>query len=59
MKELAKLYEFPASPVFQGDLIKVAVREPSTAEPLEGFLAELAISLWLLRQEPRALAWSA
>ena len=59
MNEFAKVHEFPVSPVFPGDLIKVALLGPSADEPLEGFLAEIAISLWLLRQEPRALAWSA
>ena len=59
MKEYAQVHEFPASPAFTGDLLKVDVSGPSTDESLEGFLAELAISLWLLRQEPRGLARSA
>jgi hypothetical protein len=59
MSELAKVHEFPGDSVFPEDLIKVAVLGPTSGEPLDGFLAEIAISLWLLRQEPRTLAWSA
>ena len=56
MSELAKVHEFPVSPALPENLIKVAFLGPSDDDPLEDFLAELALSLWHLRQEPRALS---
>jgi hypothetical protein len=60
MKRPAKLHMFPSSDggdpnALPHEAIKVAVVQPLTEEAMDAFLADLALSLWLLRQEPRAL----
>lgn len=60
MKTPAKLHVFPSSAggdpnALPQDAIKVAVVQPLTEDAMDAFLADLALSLWLLRQEPKAL----
>jgi hypothetical protein len=60
MKTPAKIHVVPSSDVgdpsaLPQDAIKVAVVQPLTEESMDAFLVDLALSLWLLRQEPKAL----
>jgi hypothetical protein len=60
MKTPGKLHMFPSSDgrdpnALPQDAIKVTVVQPLTQEASDAFLADLALSLWLLRQEPKAL----
>ena len=60
MKTPAKLHVFPYTEggdpnALPQNAIKVAVVQPLTEEAMDAFLADLGLSLWLLRQEPKAL----
>ncbi len=61
MKTPAKLHVFPSTVkggdpnALPRDAIKVAVVQPLKGEAMDEFLADLALSLWLLRQESKAL----
>jgi hypothetical protein len=61
MKTPAKVLVFPSPDerelsALPQDAIKVAVVQTLTEEATEAFLADMALSLWLLRQEPKDLA---
>jgi hypothetical protein len=61
MNTPGKIHIFPSpssesSDAIPEDAISVAYVQPLSEEATEAYLAELALSLWLLRQEPQTLA---
>lgn len=61
MNTPTKIHVFPSpnpehSDVLPQEAITVAYVQPLSEEVTEAYLADLAISLWLLRHEPQTLA---
>jgi hypothetical protein len=61
METPAKVHEFPSTEggdpnSLPQDAMKVSVVQSLPEDALEAFLVDLALSLWLLRQEPKPLA---
>ena len=61
MNKRAQIHLFPAAgpeaPI--AELMTASFVPPSAEEPVDGFLADIAISLWLLREEQTPLRKSA
>ncbi len=53
MNTRAQIHLFPAAgpEAPMAELLTASFVPPSAGEPLDGFLADIAISLWLLREE--------